>query len=203
MGNYSKRRRFFVSYSTHGIRVQKGSVIMQCFYINKYDYQYKKRNLPAIFILVLTGLCWAIALSQLISSIEFSPAKSIPAFLSLQDGTAQASINNQASIDEETKQEEAKTAIPAFRPANQTSTEASQLSTDMIFSSPEEALSYLQSYDKDIRLVSSHQEANYLDLYFYSPRLQRSLENNSSFNIQVAVTKNHTYFGTPFINYDF
>lgn len=153
------------------------------------------RKLSAILIAALACLCWLFALTQLISSLA-SPIKSIPAFLSLQANAAGDSTSSQ-------KEDEIETVIPAFRPSSLIPTTASQLSTDMVFSSPEEVLSYLQGYDKDIRLVSSHQESNYLDLYFYSPLLQKSSNNNSFFNMQVAVTKNRTYFGTPFINYDF
>lgn len=164
---------------------------MQHLYRNKYNRN-RNRRLSAILITALTGLCWAFALTQLIGSLKFAPVKSIPAFHPLQTDMAQDFM-----------QEGAETIIPAFRPSNYTPTTATQLSTNIVFSSPEEVLSYLQSYDKDIRLISSHQENNYLDLYFYSPLLQKSSEKSSSFNLQAAVTKNHTYFGTPFINYDF
>ena len=168
------------------------------------QYLYRKKNsndkikireLSAMLIAALTCLCWLFVLTQLISSLA-SPIKSIPAFLSLQVNTTEEPTDSQ-------KEDETETVIPAFRPASLIPTATSQLSTNTVFSSPEEVLSYLQSYDKDIHLISSHQENNYLDLYFYSPLLQKSSENNSPFNIQVAVTKNHTYFGTPFINYDF
>lgn len=166
----------------------------------KYLYRKKKNNnkikirrLSAIFIAALACLCWFFALTQFISRMA-SPIKSIPAFLSLQ-----ADISEDSSI----QKEETEAAIPAFRPSSLMPAKASQLSTNTVFSSPEEVLSYLQGYDKDIRLISSHQENNYLDLYFYSPILQKSSGINSPFNMQVAITKNHTYFGTPFINYDF
>ena len=152
--------------------------------------------LSATFIAALACLCWFFALTQLISNLA-SPIRSIPAFLSLQVD------NMTGDFTENQKEEETETVIPAFRPSSLIPTAGSQLSTNTVFSSPQEVLSYLQSYDKDIRLISSHQENNYLDLYFYSPLLQKSSENSSPFNMQVAVTKNHTYFGTPFINYDF
>ena len=63
----------------------------------------------------------------------------------------------------------------------------------------------LKKYDSGIHLVSCHKEKNYTDLYFYSPVIHHAetKKNTRNFNLQVAITRTHTYFGTPMIQYDF
>lgn len=60
--------------------------------------------------------------------------------------------------------------------------------------------------DSDLHLILSHQEPNYYDFYYYSPKLEASGIQPAiqGYNIHVAITRNgHTYLGFPQINYDF
>lgn len=88
-------------------------------------------------------------------------------------------------------------AIPAFQSIAATSFETP----------PDQNTIYklLKEYDSDIRLISCHKEHNYTDLYFYSPAIhnEKLWKNTREFNLQVAITKTHVYFGNPIIQYDF
>lgn len=60
--------------------------------------------------------------------------------------------------------------------------------------------------DSSLHLIFSHQEPNYYDFYYYSPKLEASGVQpvTQGYNVHVAITQNgHTYLGFPQINYDF
>lgn len=94
-------------------------------------------------------------------------------------------------------------AIPAFQSIADSEFLSSSVCTSAA-STSENVYAFLKEYDSDIRLVSCHEEKNYTDLYFYSPVIQkRNQKNTRTYNLQVAITDTHIYFGSPFIQYDF
>lgn len=62
----------------------------------------------------------------------------------------------------------------------------------------------IKKYDNNTVIISGSNTENYLDYYFYSPKLKIAPLLQGS-NIHVAITGApvHIYIGTPYIDYDF
>lgn len=158
-------------------------------------------NRPLFFItLCLTFIFWLFLLMHIVSTQFFAPSqKAIPAFLNTG--------NNQSSY------------LNAAYTLNKSSSELTLLNTTTVrlpvsyfcdnntnkLSDTQLILTFLKKQDNQIRLISCHEEKNYTDLYFFSPKISHSISSplTGNFNLQVAVTQKYVYFGLPLIQYDF
>lgn len=96
-------------------------------------------------------------------------------------------------------------AIPAFETNTTISYPTARILSSSFLShslsSENSIYAYLRQYDSAIEMISCHHEKNYTDLYFYSPKIQKKTpqKKQRNFNLQVAITHNKVYFGSPFI----
>lgn len=152
------------------------------------------RKRPIFFLtLCLTFVFWLFFLTKIIiEQLTVPEPKVIPAFLNT-DSICPAdlkSFSNKAELLNNTTARISLSCIPGGQENNW---------------SAKQLLSFMQQYDKQIRLISSHKEKNYTDYYFYSPKISQNSQTapTTNFNLQTAVSHNYVYFGIPMIQYDF
>jgi len=152
---------------------------------------FKKHLLSKSFGISLCILCWTVTIYQYCHSLYVPGTKTINAFIENPGGSCIGSY-------------------PDFylKDINKTTKELVLLQK---ISNQPHALniinSALESYDKNIILVSCNNAGSYYDYYFYSPELDKSgtspLAQGSNIHVAVTSFPVHIYIGIPYIDYDF
>lgn len=158
-------------------------------------------NRPLFFItLCLTFIFWLFLLMHIVSTQFFTPSqKAIPAFLNTSNNQSYY-LNTAYTLDKSNSEltllNETTVRLPVSYFCDKNT---NQLSDKQMM------LTFLKKHDKQIRLISCHEEKNYTDLYFFSPKISHSISSplTGNFNLQIAVTQKYVYLGLPLIQYDF
>lgn len=145
----------------------------------------------------LALICWIFVLTQFISSSTITSQDAIPAYKTQSDIFSK---NNPQSTKKSLSGSNGSSAI-----SFSISDFFQKTLPNTANSYQQQLFTYLKERDNTIQCISWHEEKNYTDYYFYSPVLAARMKTRpcQNFNLQVAITKNTIYFGTPFIQTSF